>query len=125
MPDRLIATPAAQALIERLRQSHGDVLFHLSGGCCDGSAPMCFRQDEFKLGSRDVLLGHVAQAPFYVGPAIWEYWRHSQMIIDVAAGRGGSFSLEAPEGMRFIARSRLFSDEELAQVPPVSGPPGV
>jgi uncharacterized protein (DUF779 family) len=126
MPARVIATREAAALIERLRRQHGPLIFHQSGGCCDGSAPMCFAQGEFRIGSRDVLLGEIEGCPFYIGGAQFEYWSHTQLIIDVVPGRGASFSLEIPEGVRFITRSRVFTDEESAALeragPPPAGP---
>jgi uncharacterized protein len=111
--DKVIATPAAVALIETLRARHGALLFHQSGGCCDGSSPMCYPQDDFIVGDRDVLLGTIADAPFYMSPSQYEYWKHTQLIIDVVPGRGGMFSLENGEGVRFLTRSRLFTDEEV------------
>jgi hypothetical protein len=112
-PLQVTATPAALELIERLRAKHGPVLFHQSGGCCDGSSPMCYPQDDFIVGDRDVQLGEIAGAPFYIGPAQFEYWKHTQLIIDVVDGRGGMFSLENGEGVRFLTRSRLFEDTEV------------
>jgi uncharacterized protein len=96
-PDRVTATPAALALIERLRALHGDLLFHQSGGCCDGSAPMCYQAGEFRTGAQDVRLGTIGGCPFFMGAAQFAYWRHTQLIIDVVPGRGSGFSLEAPE----------------------------
>jgi len=126
MPDRVIATPAAIDLIRRLRRQHGALMFHQSNGCCDGSAPMCFRQGEFKIGDHDVLLGCIEDCPFYIGGAQFEYWAHTQLIIDVVPGRGASFSLEIPEGVRFLTRSRVFSDDETSALelagPPPTGP---
>jgi len=113
---KVLATPVAQALIERLRQQHGALLFHQSGGCCDGSSPMCYPQDDFIVGDRDVQLGEIAGAPFYMSPAQYEYWKHTQLIIDVVEGRGGMFSLENGQGVRFLTRSRLFTDEEIEQL---------
>lgn len=113
---RVIATDAALALIDKLKARHGDLMFHQSGGCCDGSAPMCFQLGEFKVGGSDVLMGEIGGSPFYMGEQQFEYWRHTQLIIDVAKGRGASFSLEIPEGVRFITRSRLFTDEECEQL---------
>jgi len=110
---KVLATPAAEALIGRLRARHGPVLFHQSGGCCDGSSPMCYPQDDFIVGDRDVQLGEIAGAPFYMSPSQYEYWKHTQLIIDVVEGRGGMFSLENGEGVRFLTRSRLFTDEEV------------
>lgn len=113
---KVLATPVAQALIERLRQQHGALLFHQSGGCCDGSSPMCYPQDDFIVGDRDVKLGEIAGAPFYMSPSQYEYWKHTQLIIDVVEGRGGMFSLENGQGVRFLTRSRLFTDEEIEQL---------
>ena len=112
-PLQVLATPAAVALIERLRARHGELLFHQSGGCCDGSSPMCFAQGDFIVGDRDVQLGEIGGAPFYISPSQFEYWKHTQLIIDVVEGRGGMFSLENGEGVRFLVRSRLFEDAEV------------
>jgi uncharacterized protein (DUF779 family) len=114
--DKVLSTAAADALIERLREKHGVLLFHQSGGCCDGSSPMCYPQDDFIVGDRDVLLGEIAGAPFYMSPSQYEYWKHTQLIIDVVEGRGGMFSLENGEGVRFLTRSRIFTDNEIAQL---------
>ncbi|ATI81547.1 MULTISPECIES: DUF779 domain-containing protein [Sphingobium] len=112
-PARILATPAADALIARLTDQHGPLMFHQSGGCCDGSAPMCFPRGEFRVGPQDVLLGHVAgDVPVWIGAAQFEYWRHTQVTIDVVPGRGAGMSLESPEGQRFIVRSRVFTDAE-------------
>ena len=97
-----------------VRAKHGPVMFHQSGGCCDGSAPMCYPQGEFIVGDYDRLLGHIGGAPFYISGPQFEYWQHTQLIIDVVPGRGGMFSVEGPEGKRFLTRSRLFTDEEWA-----------
>jgi len=113
---KVLATAAAEALITRLRDKHGAVLFHQSGGCCDGSSPMCYPQDDFIVGDRDVKLGEIAGAPFYMSPSQYEYWKHTQLIIDVVEGRGGMFSLENGEGVRFLTRSRLFTDAEVGQL---------
>jgi len=111
--DQVVSTPAAVALIEQLRARHGPVLFHQSGGCCDGSSPMCYPTHDFIVGDRDVRLGEIASAPFYISAPQFEYWKHTQLIIDVVEGRGGMFSLENGEGVRFLTRSRLFSDAEV------------
>jgi uncharacterized protein (DUF779 family) len=116
MVDRVQVTPAAASLIEKLRVVHGDLLFHQSGGCCDGSAPMCFPRGEFRTGAQDVFLGTIADTPFYIGANQFEYWRHTQLIIDVVKGRGSGFSLEAPEGVRFLTRSRVFTGDEAAEL---------
>ena len=112
LPPRILATPEAEVLIARLAARHGPLMFHQSGGCCDGSAPMCFPRGEFRTGGQDVLLGQIAgDVPVWIGAAQFEYWRHTQVTIDVVPGRGAGMSLESPEGMRFIVRSRVFTDE--------------
>ena len=111
---RVTATPEAIELIRRLRAQHGPVLFHQSGGCCDGSSPMCYPQGEFRVGGSDIRLGFVDGAPFYIGAAQFEYWQHTQLTVDVVPGRGGMFSLENPEGVRFHIRSRPFTEAEWA-----------
>ena len=116
MVDRVVVTPEARRVIERLQARHGPLLFHQSGGCCDGSSPMCYPLDEFRVGQQDILLGSISGCPFYIGAAQFEYWKHTQLIIDVVAGRGSGFSLEAPEGVRFLTRSRVFTDEEWADL---------
>ena len=108
---QVTATPAAAALIRRLTEMHGPLMFHQSGGCCDGSAPMCYPRGEFKIGARDVLLGELEGAPFYMGGDQWERWKHTRLTIDVVVGRGAGFSLEAPEGVRFIVRSDVCAVE--------------
>ncbi|MCD2519646.1 DUF779 domain-containing protein [Massilia sp. G4R7] len=121
-PARVVATAAALALIGQLRQRHGPVMFFQSGGCCDGSAPMCYPAGEFSLSDSDVLLGLLDGAPFYMGAEQFAYWEHTQLIIDVVAGNGGMFSLDNGTGQRFLTRSRLFSDDELRRLPaPTSG----
>lgn len=114
--EKVVSTPAADALIEQLRRKHGPVLFHQSGGCCDGSSPMCYPQGDFIVGDEDVKLGEIDGAPFYMSPSQYEYWKHTQLIIDVVEGRGGMFSLENGEGVRFLTRSRLFTDDEIKQL---------
>ncbi|WP_050810992.1 MULTISPECIES: DUF779 domain-containing protein [Sphingomonas] len=101
-------------MIDRLSAIHGPLMFHQSGGCCDGSAPMCYPADEFHVGTQDILLGRIADnVPVWIGAAQFAYWRHTQVTIDVVLGRGAGFSLEGPEGVRFIIRSRVFSDAEV------------
>jgi len=115
MPSRALITADAAELLRSLQNQHGPLMFHQSGGCCDGSAPMCFPRGEFRVGAQDVLLGHVAgDVPVWIGAAQFEYWRHTQVTIDVVPGRGAGMSLESPEGFRFIIRSRVFNDEEAA-----------
>ncbi|KFL17274.1 DUF779 domain-containing protein [Geobacillus sp. NFOSA3] len=105
---KVIATEAALELIEKLKAKHGPLMFHQSGGCCDGSSPMCYPQGELIVGDSDVLLGEIGGCPFYISKAQYEYWKHTQLIIDVVPGRGGMFSLEGPEGVRFHTRSKVF-----------------
>ena len=123
---RVDATEEAAALMRELAAENGPLLFHQSGGCCDGSAPMCFPRGEFRIGSRDVLLGTIEGAPFYMGADQFEYWKHTHLTIDVVPGRGSGFSLEAPRGVRFLVRSRVFETWELealeAAGPPHRGP---
>ena len=111
---QVIATIPALQLIEKLRAKHGPLLFHQSGGCCDGSSPMCYPVGDFIVGDRDVKLGEIGDAEFFISPSQFEYWKHTQLVIDVVPGRGGMFSLENGEGERFLVRSRLFSDAEFA-----------
>jgi uncharacterized protein (DUF779 family) len=122
-PPRVLASPEAESWIARLAATHGPLMFHQSGGCCDGSAPMCFVRGEFRVGGQDVLLGHIAgDTPVWIGARQFEYWQHTQIIIDVVPGRGSGMSLEAPEGVRFVTRSRVFSDAEAAALD-AAGPP--
>lgn len=115
MVAKVIATDAALALIEVLKRKYGpDLLFHQSGGCCDNSAANCYLKSEFVTGDVDVQLGEIGGVPFYIGRLQYEYWKHTQLIIDVIEGHGGTFSLEGPEGKAFHTRSRLFTDEEWA-----------
>jgi len=111
---RVLATSSALALIESLKAKHGPLMFHQSGGCCDGSSPMCFPLGEFLVGDSDVQLGEIGGAPFYMSRSQYEYWKHTQLTVDVVPGRGGMFSLEGSEGVRFLIRSRLFTDDEFA-----------
>ena len=111
---RVLATDAALDLIVRLQAKHGSLMFHQSGGCCDGSSPMCYPEGELLIGDSDVRLGEIGGCPFYMSAAQFEYWKHTQLTIDVVPGRGGMFSLEGSEGLRFLTRSRLFTDDEQA-----------
>jgi uncharacterized protein (DUF779 family) len=117
--ERVSATDKAKAVIAQLRQTHGELMFHQSGGCCDGSAPMCFANGDFLVGSRDVCLGEVEGCRFYMAADQFEYYRNSHIVIDVTSGRGSSFSLEIPLGVRFMAISRILTDDELAEIQPV------
>ena len=120
---RVSATPEATALIKRLVAQHGPLMFHQSGGCCDGSAPMCFARGEFLLGDADVLLGEIAGQPFYMSRSQFAYGEHTHLLIDAVPGGGGMFSLEGPTGMRFLTRSRLYTDQELAAIEALGPPP--
>ena len=116
---RIKATPAALDLIEKLKGLHGPLMFHQSGGCCDGSAPMCFEEGELRVGSNDICLGIVGDCKFYMSADQFEYWKHTQLTLDVSPGRGSSFSLEIPLGIRFCIQSKLFTDDELQQLEPL------
>ena len=119
-PQQVLTTPAAVALMETLRAKYGPLMFHQSGGCCDGSSPMCYPLGELMTGDSDVLLGTIGAtddspgAPFYMSKPQFEYWKHTQLILDVVTGRGGMFSLDNSEGVRFLIRSRVFTDAEIA-----------
>jgi uncharacterized protein (DUF779 family) len=118
---RVVATDAALQMLGELRARHGPVMFFQSGGCCDGSAPMCYPLGEFAVSDSDVLLGELDGTPFYMGAEQFAYWEHTQLIIDVVAGNGGMFSLDNGTGRRFLTRSRLFTDAESALLNPVNG----
>jgi uncharacterized protein (DUF779 family) len=124
--ERVALTDATAALLRQLRATHGDLMFHQSGGCCDGSSPMCYADGDFITGDADVHLGDLTvepdgenegfSVPVWMSRNQFEYWRHTHLTIDVVKGRGAGFSLEAPEGVRFMIRSRLFTDEESEQL---------
>ncbi|WP_079528689.1 DUF779 domain-containing protein [Halobacillus hunanensis] len=116
MVERVTATDEALQLIEALKEKHGPLMFHQSGGCCDGSSPMCYPEGDLIVGTQDVLLGKIGETPFYIHKKQYDYWKHTQLIIDVVDGRGGMFSLEGVEGKRFLTRSRAFSDEEFKEL---------
>jgi len=120
MVPRVVATEAALQLIRELQAIHGELMFHQSGGCCDNSAANCYLPTDLTIGAQDVLLGHVGGVPFYIGKAQYAYWKHTQLILDVIEGQGGTFSLEGPTGRVFHTRSRLFTDGEWAQVGPLA-----
>lgn len=125
MVEKVAITPAASELLGELAGRHGPLMFHQSGGCCDGSSPMCYPRGEFRVGGADVYLGEVADTPFYMSAAQYAYWRHTHLTVDIVPGRGGGFSVEAPTGFRFLIRSRVFTDEEAAELerePVVTGP---
>jgi uncharacterized protein (DUF779 family) len=113
---RVAISPEATKVIDQLREIHGDLIFHQSGGCCDGSSPMCFPKDEFFIDDNDVLLGTVHDCPFYMSRFQFDYWKHTHLTLHVVPGRGASFSAEIPLGLRFIIESRLLTEEEVAQL---------
>ena len=126
VPPRVLSTAAADAVMADLSRRHGALMFHQSGGCCDGSAPMCYPAGEFRVGGQDILLGTVgpdAAIPVWIGAAQFDYWRHTQITIDVVPGRGAGFSLEGPDGLRFIVRSRVFTDAEVDSLDAAGAPP--
>ncbi|MFI6983367.1 DUF779 domain-containing protein [Embleya sp. NPDC050154] len=122
--EKVAITAAAAELVVELAAEHGPLLFHQSGGCCDGSSPMCYPRGEFLVGDADVLLGWVAGQPFYMSAAQYEYWRHTHLTVDVVPGRGGGFSVEAPTGRRFLIRSRVFTDDEARRLESDRAQPG-
>lgn len=119
---RVQATDAALALMARIEARHGPLMFHQSGGCCDGSAPMCYPRSEFMVGDHDRLLGEIGGHPFWISGPQFEFFQHSQLIIDTIVGRGGVFSLDSAEGLRFLTRSRLYDDAEVPYI--VEAPTG-
>ena len=120
MVRRVDITPEAETMLRKLQGIHGQLMFHQSGGCCDGSAPMCYPRGEFRVGGADVFLGWIGgegvETPFYMSGAQFEYWAHTHLTVDIVPGRGSGFSVEAPEGVRFLIRSRLFTDDEYAEL---------
>lgn len=110
---KVIATDAALDLINEIRAEYPNIIFHQSGGCCDGSSPMCYPADDYRVGAVDVLVDMIGDIPFYMSESQYQYWKHTQIILDVVAGRGGMFSLDNGRERRFFARSRLFNEDEL------------
>lgn len=117
--ERVLVTEKAKLVIDELRNKHGDLIFHQSGGCCDGSAPMCFEKGDFIIGSRDLCLGEIHGCNFYMASDQFEYYKSMQLTIDVSKGRGSSFSLEIPLGLRFMSISKIFTDEEISSLAPL------
>ncbi len=113
---RVRATSAARELIAEIRDEHLEILFHQSGGCCDGSSPMCYPAKDFRVGERDVKLGEIDGVPVFISASQFEAWKHTQLILDVVLGRGGMFSLDNGRERRFLTRSRVFREEELADL---------
>lgn len=119
MTQRVQATDAAKEVIDKLREQHGELMFHQSGGCCDGSSPMCFPKGELMLNENDIFLGTIHGCDFYMSNDQFEYWKHTQLTVDVTSGRGASFSLEIPLGVRFVIKSRMYSEEESKDLSPI------
>ena len=109
MLNQVEATPEAIDLIREIQAEYGEVIFHQSGGCCDGSAPMCFSKNDFLIADHDVQMGEIGGVPFYIGGLQFEAWKHTRLIIDVIQGQGGMFSLDNGRGKRFITRSEICS----------------
>ncbi len=120
MITRVLVSEEAQKVIDQLRDEHGPLMFHQSGGCCDGSSPMCFTEGEFLISDNDAYMGEVYGCPFFMSKEQYEYWKHTQLTLDITSGRGSSFSLEIPLGVRFVIKSRIFSQEEIEQLPEVT-----
>jgi len=119
MTKRVLVSPAAEKVIAELKEKFGPLMFHQSGGCCDGSQPMCFEKGEFKVGGSDVKIGTIADCEFFMSRDQFEYWKHTQLTIDITPGRGSSFSLEIPMGLRFIVHSRLYTEAEMLAIEPI------
>ncbi|KEO75383.1 DUF779 domain-containing protein [Anditalea andensis] len=120
MTPRVLVTEKAKNTIDTLRKRFGtDLMFHQSGGCCDGSSPMCFEKGDFKVGGSDIWLGKIHDCDFFMSKDQFEYWKHTQLTVDITPGRGSSFSIEIPMGIRFMIHSRLFTDEEFQDLSPV------
>ncbi len=117
---RVTITPEAIEIVNDLKKRFGDLMFHQSGGCCDGSQPMCFEKGDFKVGGSDVCLGSIEDCEFWMSKDQFEYWQYTQLNINITKGRGSSFSLEIPMGVRFMTESRMFTEDELKQLEPMS-----
>lgn len=119
MTKRVLITDRASKIVDKLKEKHGNLMFHQSGGCCDGSSPMCFPKGELMLNENDVWLGNIHDCDFYMSKDQFEYWQHTQLTVDITTGRGSSFSLEIPLGLRFVIKSRIYTDKELEHLNPV------
>ncbi|WP_074406278.1 MULTISPECIES: DUF779 domain-containing protein [Aquimarina] len=116
MISRIKITDAAKAVIDTLTAKHGELMFHQSGGCCDGSSPMCFQKGELMINETDIWLGNIHGCDFYMSEDQFEYWKHTQLTIDIVKGRGSSFSLEIPMGIRFVIKSRIYTEQEMREL---------
>ena len=119
MIQRVLISDQAKTIVHQLKDQYGELMFHQSGGCCDGSSPMCFEKGELMINETDVWLGEIEECDYFIAHDQYEYWKHTQLIVNVVKGRGASFSLEIPLGIRFVIESRLFTDEELTNLIPV------
>ncbi|OYU96352.1 MAG: UDP-glucose 4-epimerase [Bacteroidetes bacterium B1(2017)] len=117
---RVVITPEASEIVAQLKEKYGPLMFHQSGGCCDGSQPMCFERGDFKVGHSDVCLGWIDDCAFWMSKDQFEYWKYTLLTIDISKGRGSSFSLEIPLGVRFMTHSRMFTEEELGRLEPLT-----
>jgi len=119
MIKRVLISDAAIAIVDTLKKQYGELMFHQSGGCCDGSSPMCFEKGELLINETDIWLGTIHNCDFYMSSDQFEYWKHTQLTVDVASGRGASFSLEIPLGVRFVIKSRMYDETEMNQLSPI------
>lgn len=119
MTPRVTVSENAKNVINQLKSKYGALMFHQSGGCCDGSQPMCFEKGDFKLGNSDICLGEIEGCEFWMSKDQFEYWQHTQLNINITEGRGSSFSLEIPMGLRFLTESRMFTEAETADLNPL------
>ncbi len=119
MTKRVLVSDRAKEIIDKLKERHGELMFHQSGGCCDGSSPMCFSKGELMLNENDVWLGTIHSCDFYMSKDQFAYWKHTQLTVDITKGRGSSFSLEIPLGIRFVIKSRMYTDEEREHLSPI------
>ena len=120
MTKRVTISPEAVEVVRDLKKRFGPLMFHQSGGCCDGSQPMCFEKGDFKVGNSDVCIGNIEDCDFWMSKDQFEYWQHTQLHIHISKGRGSSFSLEIPMGLRFLTQSRLFTEDELQDLEPLT-----
>ncbi len=119
MIERVKITDAAITVLDTLIKEHGELMFHQSGGCCDGSSPMCFEKGELMINETDIWLGNIHDCDFYMSADQFEYWKHTQLTVDIVQGRGASFSLEIPLGVRFVIKSRIFTEDETKTLTPI------
>lgn len=119
MVKRVNITREAANIIDKLRDRHGELMFHQSGGCCDGSSPMCLEKGDLLLNENDVWLGNVHGCDFFMSRDQFAYWKHTQLLVDITKGRGSSFSLEIPLGLRFVIKSRMFKQQEMEDLEPI------